>query len=280
MPDFTARREAFRALHSSGCFVIPNPWDIGTARYLRHLGYKALATTSAGLAFSQGLPDSEAVPRAAVLRHITEIVAATDLAVNADFESGYADSPAGVALSVAMCIATGVASLSIEDATGDPSNPLYELSMAVERIKAARSAIDDSASGVMLVGRAECFLTGHPDPLKESLRRLEAYAAAGADVLYAPGVRTREDIQAVVRAVHPRTVNVLMGWNTGLKVSDLAEIGVRRVSVGSSLARVAWTAFIRASKNIAQEGSFADFDGLVPYAELNGFFREDHKRGV
>ena len=276
MPDFTARREAFRALHSSGCFVIPNPWDTGTSRYLCHLGFKALATTSAGLAFSQGLPDSEAVPREAVLRHMAEIVAATDLPVNADFESGYADSPDGVALSVALCVATGVAGLSIEDATGDRSNPLYDVPMAVERLKAARSAIDASNSGVMLVGRAECFLTGHPDPLKESIRRLEAYASAGADVLYAPGVRTREDIQAVVRAVHPRPVNVLMGWNTGLKVSDLAEIGVRRISVGSSLARVAWTAFIRAAKSIAQEGSFTDFDGLVPYAELNDLFRNDH----
>jgi 2-methylisocitrate lyase-like PEP mutase family enzyme len=276
MPNFTARREAFRALHSTGCFVIPNPWDAGTARYLRHLNFKALATTSAGLAFSQGLPDSEAVSRDAVLRHMSEIVAATDLPVNADFESGYADSPDGVAVSVALCVATGVAGLSIEDATGDPSNPLYELPMAVERIKAARSAIDTSSSGVMLVGRAECFLTGHPDPLKESIRRLEAYASAGADVLYAPGVRTREDIQAVVRAVHPKPVNVLMGWNTGLKVSDLSEIGVRRVSVGSSLARVAWTAFIRAAKNISQEGSFADFDGLVPYAELNELFRNQH----
>ncbi len=275
MPDFIARREAFRALHSSGCFVIPNPWDTGTSRYLRHLGYKALATTSAGLAFSQGLPDSEAVPRDAVLRHMAEIVAATDLPVNADFESGYADSPDGVALSVALCVATGVAGLSIEDATGDRSNPLYEIPMAVERLKAARSAIDESKSGVMLVGRAECFLTGHPDPLKESIRRLEAYASAGADVLYAPGVRTREDIEAVVRAVHPKPVNVLMGWNTGFKVADLAEIGVRRVSVGSSLARVAWTAFIRAAKTIAQDGSFADFDGLVPYAELNDFFRND-----
>ena len=273
MPDFTARREAFRALHSSGCFVIPNPWDAGTARYLRHLGFKALATTSAGLAFSQGLPDSEAVPRDTVLRHMAEIVAATDLPVNADFESGYADTPDGVALSVTLCVETGVSGLSIEDATGDLSHPLYELPMAVERIKAARSALDDSSSGVMLVGRAECFLTGHPDPLKESIRRLEAYASAGADVLYAPGVRTREDIQAVVRAVHPKPVNVLMGWNTGLRVSDLGEIGVRRISVGSSLARVAWTAFIRAAKNIAQEGSFADFDGLVPYAELNDFFR-------
>jgi 2-methylisocitrate lyase-like PEP mutase family enzyme len=275
MPDFIARREAFRALHSSGCFVIPNPWDTGTSRYLRHLGYKALATTSAGLAFSQGLPDSEAVPRDAVLRHMAEIVAATDLPVNADFESGYADSPDGVASSVALCVATGVAGLSIEDATGDRSNPLYEIPMAVERLKAARSAIDASNSGVMLVGRAECFLTGHPDPLKESIRRLEAYASAGADVLYAPGVRTREDIHAVVRAVHPKPVNVLMGWNTGLKVADLAEIGVRRISVGSSLARVAWTAFIRAAKTIAQDGSFADFDGLVPYAELNDFFRND-----
>ena len=179
MPDFTARREAFRALHSSGCFVIPNPWDVGTARYLRHLGFKALATTSAGLAFSQGLPDSDlAVPLEMVLRHIAEIGAATDLPVNADFESGYAADPGGVAQSVSLCVATGVAGLSIEDATGDRSKPLYDLPMAVERIKAARSAIDSSRTGVMLVGRAECFLTGHPDPLKESIRRLEAYALA------------------------------------------------------------------------------------------------------
>ena len=279
MPDFTTRREAFRSLHSSGCFVIPNPWDIGTAKYLRHLGFKALATTSSGLSFSRGLPDADwAVPRDTVLDHIAEIVAATDLPVNADFESGYAHDPAGVAGNVRLCIATGVAGLSIEDATGDRHRPLYEFSMAVERIKAARSAIDESRSRVLLTARAECFLTGHDHPLKESIRRLQAYAAAGADVLFAPGIRTREDIRAIVDSLHPKPVNVLMGANTGLKVSDLAEMGVRRVSVGSSLARAAWTAFMRAAGTIAREGSFAGLEGLVPYAELNSFFREDHQK--
>jgi 2-methylisocitrate lyase-like PEP mutase family enzyme len=273
MSDFTARREAFRSLHTQGCFVIPNPWDIGTARYLRHLGFKALATTSSGLSFSRGLPDADwAVPRDTVLAHVAEIVAATELPVNADFESGYAHDPEGVAKNVRLCVDTGVAGLSIEDFTGDHNNPLYEFSIAVQRIKAARFAVGDS--GALLSGRAECFLVGHPDPLKESIRRLQAYSDAGADVLFAPGVRTREDIQAIVRAVHPKPVNVLMGWNTGLKVADLAELGVRRISVGSSLARSAWTAFIHAAKTIANEGSFAGFDGLVPYGELNNFFRD------
>src|ERR1700678_333365 len=194
--NFTARGAAFRKLHESGCFVIPNPWDVGTARYLRHLGFKALATTSAGFAFSHGLPDS-AVARAAVLSHIAEIVEATDLPVNADFESGYAADPEGVAESVQLCVETGVAGISIEDATGDPSKPLYDLPAAVERMKAARMAIDESGVDVLLVGRAECFLTGHAEPLKEAIRRLEAYADAGADLLYAPGVRERAEIQCI-----------------------------------------------------------------------------------
>ncbi|MBV8728651.1 MAG: isocitrate lyase/phosphoenolpyruvate mutase family protein [Acidobacteriia bacterium] len=271
--DFTGRRAAFRKLHESGCFVIPNPWDVGTARYLRHLGFPALASTSAGLAFSRGLPDA-AVPRDMVLEHIREIAAAVELPVNADFESGFADEPEGVAANVRLCIATGVAGLSIEDATGDTSRPLYELPLAVERIRAARRAIDDSGSGVLLTGRAECYLVGHADPLRESIRRLEAYAEAGADVLYAPGPKSPEDIQAIVKAVQPKPVNVLMGANTGLRVADLAEMGVRRISVGSSLARAAWTAFAAAARKIASEGSFADFDGLMPYAELNRFFQE------
>jgi 2-methylisocitrate lyase-like PEP mutase family enzyme len=274
--DFTARRAAFRKLHESGCFVIPNPWDVGTARYLRHLGFQALATTSAGLAFSRGLPDSDwAVPRDLVLGHIAEIVAAVDLPVNADFESGYAHNPDGVAASVRLCVETGVAGLSIEDSTGDRSKPLFDLPDAVERMKAARAAI--AQSGVLLIGRAECFLVGHADPLKESIRRLQAYAEAGADMLYAPGVRTRADIQAIVSAVSPKPVNVLMSANTGLKVSDLAEMGVRRVSVGSSMARAAWGGFIRAAKEIKEQGSFTAFDDCVPFAELNGFFREDYK---
>jgi 2-methylisocitrate lyase-like PEP mutase family enzyme len=274
MPDFSARRAAFRSLHESGCFVIPNPWDIGTARYLRHLGFKALATSSGGFAFSRGLPDS-GVPVDVVLGHIAEIVGATELPVNADFEAGYAQSVEDLADNVRLCVETGVAGLSIEDATGDSARPLYDLPIAVERMKAARAAIDATRTGVLLVGRAECFLTGHPDPLNESLRRIEAYAAAGADVLYAPGVRTKEQIQAVVKAAGPKPVNVLMGWNVGLKVSDLAELGVRRVSVGSSLARTAWTGFVAASKEIAEQGSFKCFDGLVPYADLNALFRDD-----
>jgi len=269
--DFPARRAAFRKLHESGCFVIPNPWDVGTARYLRHLGFRAVATTSAGLAFSLGLPDS-GVSRDMVLSHIAEIVAAVDLPVNADFESGYARDPAGVAESVRLCVETGVAGLSIEDSTGDRSKPLFDLPMAVERMNAARAAIGDS--GVLLVGRAECFLVGHAEPLKESIRRLQAYAEAGADVLYAPGVRERSDIQAIVTAVSPKPVNVLMSANTGLKVSDLADIGVRRISVGSSLARTAWGAFIRAAKEIAEAGSFAEFDGSAPFGDLNNFFRD------
>lgn len=266
----------FRQLHESGCFVIANPWDMGTARYLQHLGFQALATTSSGLAFSRGLPDADwAVPRDVVLSHIAEIVKATDLPVNADFESGYAHEPEGVAQSVALCVQTGVAGLSIEDSTGDRSRPLYDLPLAVERMKAARSAIDASGTDVLLTGRAECFLVGHAEPLKESIRRLQAYAEAGADVLFAPGVRTREHIAAIVKAVHPKPVNVLMSANTGMKIADLAELGVRRVSTGSSLARAAWTGFMRAAKMIAEEGSFAGFDGIVPFPEINGFFRED-----
>ncbi|HTB16473.1 MAG TPA: isocitrate lyase/phosphoenolpyruvate mutase family protein [Bryobacteraceae bacterium] len=272
--DFSARRAAFRKLHESGCFVLPNPWDVGTARYLRHLGFPALATTSAGMAFARGLPDAD-VPRAMVLSHIQEIVDSVDLPVNADFESGFADDAAGVAESVRLCVATGVAGLSIEDASPDRAKPLFDLPLAVERMQAARSAIGDS--GVLLIGRAECFLVGHPEPLRESILRLQAYSEAGADVLYAPGVRTRADIQAIVAAVNPKPVNVLMSANTGLKVSDLAELGVRRISVGSSMARAAWGGFIRAARDIAENGSFAEFENCTPFAELNGFFREDGK---
>ena len=278
LSDFTARRAAFRKLHESGCFVIPNPWDIGTARYLRSLGFQAVATTSSGFAFSRGLPDADwAVPRDLMLGHIAEIVAAADLPVNADFESGYAHRPEGVAESVRLCVATGVAGLSIEDATGDNRSPLYELSLAVDRIRAARAAIDESGSGVLLTARAECYLVGHAEPLKESIRRLQSYAEAGADVLYAPGPHTHGDIQAIVAELSPKPVNILMSSNTGLRVADLAEMGVRRVSVGSSLARAAWGGFIRAAKAIAHEGSFAGFDGSTPYSELNTFFREDGK---
>jgi 2-methylisocitrate lyase-like PEP mutase family enzyme len=273
--DLTAKRAAFRKLHESGCFVIPNPWNIGTARYLQHLGFLALATTSAGFAFSQGLPDAEwAVPRDSMLSHIAELVAATTLPVNADFQSGYAHEPALVAQNVELCVATGVAGLSIEDATGDRDNPLYDLALAVERIKAARSAIDKSGAGVLLTGRTECFLTGHAEPLRESLRRLEAYAGAGADVLYAPGAQKRDEIQAIVAAAGPKPVNVLMSTNNGLTVPEVGKMGVQRISTGSSLARTAWSGFVRAARAIADEGSFAGFDGMVPFAELNGFFHK------
>jgi len=270
---FSARRAAYRQLHQSGCFVIPNSWDAGSALYLRHLGFKALATTSAGYAFSLGLPDA-AVSRDAMLANIAAIVAAVDLPVNADFESGYARDPEGVAANVRLCVDTGVAGLSIEDASGDKASPLFELPRALDRVRAARAAIDASNSGVVFTARAECFLVGHPDPLKESLRRLEAYAEAGADVLYAPGVATREDIKTLIAAVSPKPVNILMSRNTGLTVQDLAELGVRRISVGSSLSRAAWTAFMHAAEAIAKEGSFSGFDDLVPYAEINGFFRD------
>jgi 2-methylisocitrate lyase-like PEP mutase family enzyme len=274
--QFTARRDAFRNLHQSGCFVIPNPWDAGTARYLRHLGFKALATTSSGVAFSHALPDAAwAVSRDMALGHIAEIVAAVDLPINADFESGYAHEPEGVAENVKLCVETGVAGLSIEDATGDREHPLYGLPLAVEKIKAARTAIDASRSGVLLTARAECFLVGHPDPLRESIRRLQAYAEVGADVLYAPGPRKPEEIAAIVAAVNPKPVNILMSANTGLNVADLAAMGVRRVSVGSSLARAAWTGFIRAAKEIAEQGAFGGFDDIVPYTEINDFFRKD-----
>jgi 2-methylisocitrate lyase-like PEP mutase family enzyme len=269
--DFAPRRAVFRKLHASGCFVIPNPWDIGSACYLRQLGFQALATTSAGFSFSRGLPDADwAVPLDLALKHIAEIVLATDLPVNADFESGYSHDPQGVAANVRLCAETGVAGLSIEDATGAREKPLYDLPLAVERIQAARA----SATDVLLTARAECFLVGHAEPLRESIRRLQAYAEAGADVLYAPGVRERADIQAIVAAVYPKPVNILMGGGTSLKVSDLAELGVRRVSLGSSLARAAWTGFIRAAKLIAEEGSLAGLDSAVPYADLNGFFRD------
>jgi 2-methylisocitrate lyase-like PEP mutase family enzyme len=271
-PDYSARRAAFRKLHESGCFVIPNPWDAGSARYLQHLGFKALATTSGGFAFSLGLPDA-AVPRDAMLRNIADIVAAVDVPVNADFESGYAPDPEGVAANVRLSVDTGVAGLSIEDATGDPANPLFELPVAVDRIRAARAAIDASASGVLLTARAECYLVNHADPFRESLRRLHAYAEARADVLYAPGLHQPDDIKTFVAELSPKPLNIIMSKNTGLTVAGLADLGVRRISVGSSLSRAAWTGFMHAAEAIAKEGSFSGFDGLVPYADLNNLFR-------
>jgi 2-methylisocitrate lyase-like PEP mutase family enzyme len=255
---------------------MPNPWDIGTARYLEHLGFRALATTSAGFAFSRGLPDN-AVPRDVMLAHIGEIVEATGVPVNADFEGGYAREPEGVAESVRLCVETGVAGLSIEDSTGDPANPLYELDLAVARVRAARAAIDRAGADVVLTGRAECFIVGRP-ALDETITRLQAYAAAGADCLYAPGIRTREQIAAVVAAVAPRPVNLLVGGPIGLTVDDAARLGVRRISVGGALARAAWGGFIRAARQLAGEGRFDAFADAAPMAEVNTFLRDALRR--
>lgn len=266
---------AFRKLHEAGCFVMPNPWDFGSARWLRGQGFKALATTSAGYAFTQARADQD-VPRDMMLAHIAEMVRAVpDLPVNADFENGYADTPDGVAANVKLCVATGVAGLSIEDATGRDDDPLYAFDLAVDRIKAARKAIDQTGSGVVLTARAECFLTGHPEPLKESVRRIEAYAAAGADVLYAPGPKTAADIATIVSAAGGKPVNALVYGDFGLSVADIAAAGARRISIGGALARAAWAAFIEATRLIAEEGSFKGFAGNGPSGPLNPFFTKD-----
>ena len=266
----SVQRATFRSLHESGCFVIPNPWDVGTVRAFQGLGFKALATTSAGVSFSRGLPDRpDALTLDDVVEHIAELVEAAEVPVNADFQSGYAPDVDGVAANVRRCVDTGVAGLSIEDVAGDG---LLERGEAVGRIRAARAAIDGSGADVLLTARAECFLVGHPDPLRESIGRLQAYAEAGADVLFAPGVRAPDDIRAIVEAVAPRPVNVLMSANTGLRVADLAALGVRRISVGSALARVAWAACLRAARVIAQDGSFAGLEGAASFAELNAMF--------
>ena len=268
------RRQTFRELHRSGCFAIPNPWDTGSARYLQHLGFKAVATTSAGFAFSRGLPDG-AVGRDMMLEHIREIVEATDIPVNADFENGYADDPGEVAENVRLCVDTGVAGLSIEDSTGRKERPLYDVDVAVERIRAARKAIGDTEAS--LVARAECFLVGVTS-IDEVVRRLAAYADAGADCLYAPGIRDREHISAVVAAVAPKPVNLLIGGAVGLTMSDAAALGVRRVSVGGALARAAWGGFMRAAKQLAEQGRFDCFADATLHAELQEFFRNDAKR--
>ncbi|HEY1688544.1 MAG TPA: isocitrate lyase/phosphoenolpyruvate mutase family protein [Solirubrobacteraceae bacterium] len=268
-------RASFRALHARGCFVIPNPWDVGSAKALAQLGFPALATTSAGFAFSRGLPDApNALEVDDVLDHIAEIVAAVDLPVSADFQSGYAGDAEAVETNVRRCIDTGVAGLSLEDVRQAPQGELFEVSEAVERVRAARAAIDSSGEQVLLTARAECFLVGHPDPLAESIRRLQAYAEAGADVLFAPGVRQRDHIQAIVDAVSPTPVNVLMSANAGLSVSDLAELGVRRISVGSALARVAWGHFLDAAKTLAQDGQFTGLDGAAEFEQLNVLFSQ------
>jgi len=269
-PTAADKRKAFFALHASGCFVIPNPWSLGTARYLQGLGFKAIASTSAGYAHSRGRPDG-GVSLEEVLEHYREIAEGTDIPLNADFENGFADDPEGVAANVARCAATGVAGLSIEDSPQHDRFPLYDFAKALERVKAARAAVDAAGRQVLLTARTEGFIRGRPD-IAETARRIEAFAAAGADCLYAPGIRSREHIEAVVKAAAGKPVNFLNAGAFGYTVGDLAAMGVRRISVGGTLSRVAMDAFIAAAKQIAQQGRFDRFEGVVGNAELNRFF--------
>jgi 2-methylisocitrate lyase-like PEP mutase family enzyme len=271
-PSVADKRLAFQRLHDAGCFVIPNPWDVGSARYLQNLGFKALATTSSGFAWSKGCPDN-GVTRDMVISHLQEMVAATDVPVNADFESGFGTSAADIVESVRLAVETGIAGLSIEDATGNSAQPLYDVDVAVERIRAARKSIDRTGGDTLLVGRAECFLVGRND-LDEVIARLKAYAQAGADCLYAPGIRTREQIATLVAAVAPKPLNLLIGSASELTVSDIANLGVRRISVGGALARTAWGGFTHAARLLAEQGTFGGFANAASGPQLNALFAE------
>jgi len=270
MPTAAEKRRTFAELHRSGCFVIPNPWSVGTARYLQGLGFKAIASTSAGYAHACGLPDG-GVPLEGVLAHYRELAAATEIPLNADFENGFADDPEAAAVNVMRCIETGVAGLSIEDSPQHSEFPLYEFDLALARVRAARAAIDRSGSKVVFTARTEGFIRGRPD-IDETIRRLKAFADAGADCLYSPGIRSREHIEATVKAVGGKPVNFLNPARLGFTVADLAGMGVRRISVGGTLARVAMHAFMQSAAQIAKEGSFDLFEGVVSNAELNRFF--------
>ncbi len=270
MPTIADKRRTFRALHEEGCFVIPNPYDVGSTIFLQSLGFKALATTSAGAAWTLGLSD-DAVDRDTMLGHIRTIVEACDLPVNADFGDGFAVDPAGVADNVTRCIATGVAGLSIEDMSRDPANPLYDEELAVERIVASRAAIDAAGGDVILVARSEARRIGHPDGAKVAVKRLVRFAEAGADCLYAPGIRSREEIATLVKAVTPKAVNILVG-EPGLSVAELSDLGVRRISVGGALARVAWGAVVAAATEIATSGTFEALGNAASFAGLNDLF--------
>jgi 2-methylisocitrate lyase-like PEP mutase family enzyme len=275
-PSAAEKRKIFRKLHDAGCFVIPNPWNVGSARYLQGLGFPALATTSSGYAHSQGYADG-ALDAAAVLAHFAELAAATDVPLNADFEDGLADDLEGLVQNVTRCVATGVAGLSIEDSPNSGAIPLYPIDIAVARVKAARAAIDRAGGDVVFTARAEGFIRGVPD-LDDVIRRLRAFKDAGADCLYAPGIKTREQIEAVVQAVAPKPVNFLNSGAFGFTVGDLAAMGVRRISVGGSLARVAMHAFVKVATEIARDGKFDGFAGVISNAELNQFFAADRKR--
>lgn len=270
MTTSAERVRAFHQLHQSGCFVIPNPWDVGSARVLAQLGFQALATTSSGFAWSLGRRDNHVLLDEA-LAHVRAIAESVDVPVSADFEGGFAIEPEAVAANVARAASTGIAGLSIEDSTGDPSSPLVDATLAVERIRAARRAIDASGRGVLLTARSEGFIVGRPD-LAETIRRLTAFAEAGADCLYAPGLRSREEIDAVVRAVAPKPVNVLVGSGF-TTVADLAALGVRRISVGGALARAAWAGFLQAATEIAEQGTFSGLGRAISFADINDRFR-------
>ncbi len=269
MSDATDPRQVFRRLHQAGCFVIPNPWDCGSARLLVQLGFPALATTSSGFAWSLGRPDNH-VSLEEALAHFRSVAQSVEVPVNADFEGGFAITPAEVASNVRAATSTGIAGLSIEDSTGDESSPLFDFTLSVARIQAARGAIDASGTGVLLTARSEGFIVGRPD-LDETIRRLSAYAEAGADCLYAPGIRAKADIAAVVGAVAPKPVNVLVGTDF-TTVAELARAGVRRVSVGGALARTAWSGFLAAAREIAEQGTFTKLAGAIPFADINGSF--------
>jgi 2-methylisocitrate lyase-like PEP mutase family enzyme len=263
------KRADFRALHQSGCFVLPNPWDAGSARYLASLGFKALATTSAGFAWSLGVADNH-VRREEILAHLSQMVAATDLPINADFENGFGATPEEVGESVALAVATGVAGLSIEDASNDPAQPIFPLDVAVARIAAARRAIDQNGGDTLLVGRAENFLNGISD-IDDTVKRLKAYADAGADCLFAPGLKTREQIKAVVQAVAPKPVNVVIASVAAMTLEEAAALGVRRISTGGAAARAAWTGFMTAAQGLAA-GHLDAFASAVSGASMNALF--------
>jgi len=269
-PSIADKRRAFHRLHEGGCFVIPNPWDVGSARYLQRIGFKALATTSSGFAWSHGHRDG-GMSRDRVLDHLTEMVEATDLPINADFESGFAPDAAGVAESVRLAVETVVAGLSIEDSSGDPTKPLYEIDIAVERLRAARKAIDKAGGETLLVGRAEGFLHGQPD-IELTIARLKDYANQGADCLYAPGIHKAEHIAAAVAAVAPKPLNLLVGFDADLTVARIAALGVRRISVGGALARAAWGGFMRAAQLVIEQGKFDGFNDAASGKDLNAIF--------
>jgi 2-methylisocitrate lyase-like PEP mutase family enzyme len=274
MKSIEQKRAEFRDLHERGCFAIPNPWDIGTAKYLQHLGFKAIATTSAGFAFSRGFPDGS-VKRDDMLAHIRELVEATDIPVNADFENGYAADPNWCAENARLCAETGVAGLSIEDAADRKESPIYDVDLAVERIHAVREALH--GTGVLLVGRAEGFLVGR-EKIDQVIKRLVAYSEAGADCLYAPGFKDRDHNKAIVEAVAPKPVNVLIGGPGGLTMRDAAELGARRVSVGGAFARAAWGGFIRSAKELIGKGTFEELEHGASYAELQELFRNPDQK--